>query len=189
MFNSIKQFIKPLYHGLIELAWSWLHIGKLLNPYWTNLKRHYWYRFWSMRFNTLGESSKIYGSITVLNPQQVNIGNNVTLNHDVSIIAKTEVVTIGDRVRISAGTKIIATGLHTEVSKEEHRQHVCAPITIGNDVWIGANSVITAGVTIGDGAVIAAGSVVNKDVTALCVVGGVPAKKIKSLQSEQISPA
>jgi acetyltransferase-like isoleucine patch superfamily enzyme len=49
-------------------------------------------------------------------------------------------------------------------------------ITIGRDVWLGANSVVLAGVTIGDGAVIAAGAVVNRDVPAGSIVGGVPAR-------------
>ena len=50
---------------------------------------------------------------------------------------------------------------------------------IGNDVWIGANAVITAGVKIEDGCVIAAGSVVTKDVPKNSIVGGVPAMLIK----------
>lgn len=52
-------------------------------------------------------------------------------------------------------------------------------ITIGNDVWIGANAILLPGVTIGDGAVIAAGAVVTKDVEDYAVVGGVPARFIK----------
>ena len=54
-----------------------------------------------------------------------------------------------------------------------------ADIVIGNDVWIGANSVITAGVRINDGAVVAAGSVVTKEVPENAIVGGVPARVIK----------
>jgi virginiamycin A acetyltransferase len=61
-------------------------------------------------------------------------------------------------------------------------------IIIGNDVWIGACSVILSGVKIGDGAVIASGAVVSKDVAPYSVVGGVPAKLIKyRLESEQIT--
>lgn len=50
---------------------------------------------------------------------------------------------------------------------------------IGNDVWIGANSIIARGVNIGSGAVVAAGSIVNKNVEPYSIVGGVPAKHIK----------
>jgi serine acetyltransferase len=57
---------------------------------------------------------------------------------------------------------------------------VAAPVIIGDDVWIGANAVVLPGVTIGDGAVVAAGAVVSRDVAAYSVVGGVPAKLIRS---------
>ena len=50
---------------------------------------------------------------------------------------------------------------------------------IGNDVWIGNNSIIMGGLTIGDGAVIAAGAVVTKNVEPYAVVGGIPAKVLK----------
>ena len=57
---------------------------------------------------------------------------------------------------------------------------ITQPISIGNHVWIGANATILKGVNIGDGAIIAAGAVVNKDVDPGTLVGGVPARVIKS---------
>ena len=57
---------------------------------------------------------------------------------------------------------------------------------IGNDVWIGANATILDGINVGDGAVIGANSVVTKDVEPYSIVGGVPAKKIKSRFSPKI---
>jgi len=51
-------------------------------------------------------------------------------------------------------------------------------IVIGDGAWLGANVVVLAGVTIGEGAVVAAGAVVTKDLPALCIAGGVPAKVI-----------
>lgn len=52
--------------------------------------------------------------------------------------------------------------------------------TIGNDVWIGTNVIIKGGVKIGDGSIIASGAVVTKDVSDYSIVGGVPAKFIKT---------
>ena len=61
-------------------------------------------------------------------------------------------------------------------------------ITIGNDVWIGANAIIMDDVKIGDGAIIAAGAVVTKDVEPYAIVGGIPAHTIKMrFTSEEIS--
>lgn len=57
---------------------------------------------------------------------------------------------------------------------EEYR-----PITIGNDVWIGARATILDGVNIGDGAVIATGAVVTKDVPPYAIVAGIPARIIR----------
>lgn len=57
---------------------------------------------------------------------------------------------------------------------------------IGNDVWIGAKSIVMDGISIGDGAIIAAGSVVTKDVPPYAVVGGAPAKIIKYRFSQEV---
>lgn len=59
------------------------------------------------------------------------------------------------------------------------------PITIGNDVWIGAGAVILSGVTIGNGAVVGANSLVSKDVPPYAVIGGNPAKILKYRFSEE----
>ena len=53
------------------------------------------------------------------------------------------------------------------------------PVNIGDDVWIGGNVTILPGVNIGNNVIIAAGAVVTKDIPDNCVVGGVPARKIK----------
>lgn len=65
--------------------------------------------------------------------------------------------------------------IHLEYNEKEEFKK----ISIGNDVWIGAEVIILDGVKIGNGAVVAAGSVVTKDVANYSIVGGVPAKLIK----------
>lgn len=69
----------------------------------------------------------------------------------------------------SRATASFATKDHVSESK---------PITIGHDVWVGANALIMDGLTIGTGAIIAAGAVVTADVAPYNIVGGVPAKQI-----------
>lgn len=65
--------------------------------------------------------------------------------------------------------------------KGKNRETRTAPIIIEEGVWIGAGTIITPGVTIGDGAVVAAASVVTKNVGAYALVGGVPARHIRSI--------
>ena len=57
-------------------------------------------------------------------------------------------------------------------------------IVVGNDVWIGYEAVILAGVTIGDGAIIGSRAVVTKDVPDNSLVGGVPAKLIRTIEND-----
>ncbi len=86
---------------------------------------------------------------------------------------------MGENVLIGPGA-ILVTGNHEYRAGGQlvDKRYFGKPITIGNNVWIGANATILGGVTIGDHAVIAAGAVVIKDVGQGKVVGGVPAKEI-----------
>lgn len=113
-------------------------------------------------------------------------GRNLVIEDDVDL-AKDVLITTGGGVNIGKRTLI---GYRTQIISADHTiPPIGEPfpisgdkfgqINIENDVWIGANCIITAGVTIGEGAVIAAGSVVTKDVCPFYIVGGVPAKLIK----------
>ena len=68
----------------------------------------------------------------------------------------------------------------------KHKRKDPGIATIGNDVWIGINSIIKAGVTIGNGAVIGMGSVVTKDVEDYTIVGGCPARVIRKRFDDDI---
>ena len=88
------------------------------------------------------------------------IGDKCFFNQNVSITCKKKIV-IGDRCQIANNVVIVD---HDHAGSENWGSYVETPVTIGNDVWIGANVVIMRGTTIGDKAVIGAGSIVKGDV-------------------------
>jgi acetyltransferase-like isoleucine patch superfamily enzyme len=96
-------------------------------------------------------------------------------------------VTIGNRVYTSPFTQIIAVNhVFDDPDTPFVNQGITAEgITIEDDVWLGAGAIITDGVTVGRGAVVAAGAVVTKDVPPHTVVGGVPAKIIKTIDGTE----
>ena len=110
--------------------------------------------------------------------KNIHIGKNVFINSDCKFQDQGGIY-IDDGALIGHGV-VLAT-LNHDLDPEKRQQLLPAPIRLGKGVWIGANATVTSGVTIGDHAVVAAGAVVNKDVPANTIVGGVPAKVIKSV--------
>lgn len=111
-----------------------------------------------------------------------SVGNNSELGTRCMIQSN---VTIGDNVIMGPDIKIYSRNHKTEridIPIQQQGKHFLST-HIGNDVWIGANVVITAGVKIGNHCVIAAGAVVTGDVEDYTIVGGVPAKTLKRRQN------
>ena len=134
-----------------------------------------------MPFNNfvLGDNSTIEDFCTVNNGVgDVLIGDRTRIGMSNVLIGP---VTIGNDVMLAQN--IVISGLnhgYEDITVVPHKQPVTRKkITIEDEVWIGANSVIVAGVTIGKHAVIAAGSVVTKDVPPYSVAAGNPARLIK----------
>ena len=111
-----------------------------------------------------------FSGVNFVDSNDVFIGENVTFD---SIYP--EYITIGKRVRITRGS-IIYT--HFLDATKPPFSFYTGKVIIGNNVFIGANSVIAKECTIGDNVVIATGSVVTKNIPDNWIVGGVPAKKI-----------
>ena len=94
---------------------------------------------------------------------------------------KDVIISGGNHVAVAAGVSFLAAG-HDYTSR--YLSDIAASITVGDWVWIGANSTITQGVSIGKGAVIGANSVVTHDIPPWSVAVGVPAKVIKKSEVE-----
>ena len=94
-------------------------------------------------------------------------------------------IAIGDRVTITAGVQLITHDGSTWLIRDQEgsRYQRYAPITIGDDVFIGVNSIILPGVTIGSRVVVGAGSVVTRDIPDGVVVAGNPARVIRDFDS------
>lgn len=125
-------------------------------------------------------------------PFTTDYGRNITIGKNVFINSGCRFqdqggITIGDGSQIGHNV-VLATLNHEE--NPAHRCITCpAPISIGKNVWIGANVTVVPGVTIGDGAIIAAGAVVTKNVPANVIVGGIPAKVIRTIQIKEVQSA
>ena len=109
----------------------------------------------------------------------ISVGSNFYSNHNLTIIDVCK-VTIGDNVMFGPHV-IVSTAAHPIDAAERRKTEFGAPITIGNDVWLGGNVSVLPGITIGDNCVIGAGSVINKDIPANTVAVGIPCKVVKSL--------
>lgn len=92
-------------------------------------------------------------------------------------------VYIGDGSLI--GSFVVMATINHGQSPSERTDNRPAPIHIGKNVWIGSHATILPGVTVGDNAIVAAGAVVTKDVPANTIVGGVPARKLKSIPGSE----
>lgn len=131
---------------------------------------------------TLGKYSIIECTGVLRNVgNSLKIGDNVGINHYCFIGVRGD-IQIGDNVIFGPRVNIFSENHnYSNIEIPIKNQGVSKGKTkIGNDIWIGANVSIMSGVTIGDGCVIAAGAVVTKDIPAYSIIGGVPAKLIKS---------
>lgn len=124
--------------------------------------------------------------IVVLPGATLKIGDFTGMSQ-VSITCKNS-ITIGLHCTIGAGVMIFDTNFHNvnwkiRRTQEDLKTAKTAPVTIGDDCFIGARCIICKGVNIGNRAIIAAGSVVVSDIPSDCIAGGNPCKVIKRLNN------
>lgn len=131
-------------------------------------------------FKSTGQNVNINKGVYFGNGSNITIGNNSSIEVACQIANDT---TIGNDVMIAPEVIIFSVGHETSdtsIPMREQGNTQPRPVSIGNDVWIGQRAIILPGVTIGNGAIVAAGAIVTKNVDDFHVVGGNPAKVIKS---------
>lgn len=116
----------------------------------------------------------------VTNPQNISLGAYTAPGRSAGqYIQAINKIILGDNIYMAPGVKIISAN-HVSGNLSKHEDS--APINLGDNCWLGANSVILPGVTLGPSTVVGAGAVVSKSFPAgHVVIGGVPARSLKNL--------
>ena len=133
--------------------------------------------------------SEIHECTIVFTPLYINYGKhtkirkNVFINFDCTFLDLGG-ITIEEGVRIAPKVSLLSEG--HPISPETRHSLTVGHIHIKKNAWIGANATILQGVTIGENAVVAAGAVVSKDVPDNTIVGGIPAKIIKTINNDSV---
>jgi len=135
------------------------------------------------RFKSCGSDFLIEGKFFAFNPMNIIVGSHVYINEYVRLIVHGDTsIKIGNYVMIGPYCYIF-TKMHkfnrTDIPMRL-QEDTFKSIEIGNDVWIGNNVTIFPGVQIGEGSIIGSGAVVTKSIKPYSIVGGIPAKLIKS---------
>ncbi len=110
---------------------------------------------------------------------EIRVGKRVFINQNCTLYDFAE-ISLGDDVMIGPNVSIISAG-HPVAPSDRCTYVVGKPIVIERNVWIAAGATIIGGVTVGENSVVAAGSVVTKDVPPNTLVGGNPARVIRSV--------
>lgn len=141
----------------------------------------------SLRRQLLEEILGSSGGANILSPFYCDVGKNIHfkqggfVNTGVKILDLAP-VKIGEYVQIGPDVIISTAGHPIDLAERVKPVATANPITIGDNVWIGAGAIILDGVTIGNRCVIGAGSVVNKDIPEDSVAVGIPCKVVKSIK-------
>jgi putative colanic acid biosynthesis acetyltransferase WcaF len=157
-----------------RLAWEWVDRLLLrLSPRHASRWRIFWLRAFGAR---IGIGCNVRPRVRVVHPWLLTLGSHSCLG-DAAVIYNLGPVTIGDHTVLSQEAYICA-GTHDYARSDLPLQR--PPVVIGSGVWVCAQAFIGPGVTVGDNSVVAARAVVVKDVSPGVVVGGNPAKVIKT---------
>lgn len=132
-------------------------------------------------FGKVGKNIQIVPPFHCDYGQHIYVGDNFYMNYG-GVILDCNTVHIGNNVLCGPYVQIYTAYHPVDPTVRLSGRELAAPITIGNNVWIGGGVIICPGVTIGDNTTIGAGSVVTKDIPAHVVAAGNPCKVIRTVE-------
>jgi maltose O-acetyltransferase len=132
-------------------------------------------------FGTTGKNIYIEPTFRCDYGYNIHVGENFYANFDCVFLDVCE-IRIGDNCFIAPGVHIYTATHPLDPTERISGKEYGKPVTIGHNVWIGGRAVINPGINIGNNVVIASGAVVTKDVPDNVVIGGNPAKIIKTIE-------
>lgn len=165
----LRRIYSQIYFLLTGLLYREIHPDSYISPF-CSVRNH--------RLISLGKNSAFHFGAAIW-PTDLVINENVDVGPGTCIFGN---VKIGKEVMIGPNVMIAGGNHDTTLGAGPMKYQTCPSIgiVIGDDVWIGANAVVTDGVNIGNGAVIGAGAVVTKDVPENSIVTGNPAVVVRS---------
>lgn len=168
-------------HSVRQLVSLWVeeYIGALLRPLpgfegmWLRSK------FYRLLFQRLDGFAFIYAGARIEHCHGITAGKCLAINAGAFVSGRGG-LTLGDHVLIGPNAVVVSSQHRWDLDERPIvvQGHRPESTTVGNDVWIGANAVVTPGITLANGTVVAAGAVVTKSTEPYAIVGGIPAAVI-----------
>ena len=175
MLKQIRSWLNVTFGiPIVGFLRTWILNVIIGNVPWAMVRNFYYRQVCQI---SIGKNTEIWSGVRFVGGamDKISIGDHCTIPHYTFFVAGDSIV-VGNNVVFGHGVELYTSDHDPDDPYFSRRD---APITIHDNVWIGSSAIILKGVTIGEGAVVAAGSVVTRDVKAISIVGGNPAKLIR----------
>lgn len=172
LWRATRSFLDP---------GSYLHVFRLIHYYgYSHVQQR--------RLVSIGANTLLAPNVSLRNGRRICLGHDCHIGERCYLWAggSSGQIIIGDYVSLAPEVFITASDYQfqagTPFRQQPKRER---DVIIGNDVWLGARAIVTAGVTIGDGCIVGAGAVVTKDLPAGAIAVGVPARVVGERKLEE----
>ena len=171
------------------LKYTWFFLVMKLSSFMPDFRPLMRFRGFLLRccFKSCGRNFQICSHAMIICPSDVSIGNDVYIAYGCWLHGYGG-IRLDDEVMLAPYTILVANNHVRKNSSFRFATAKAAPIVVGRGSWTGSHVTVVAGCTIGAGTAVAAGSVVTRDLPPDSLCGGIPARVIRSYDSEQDTP-